>query len=127
MLRLGSVAGIPLVPPSQPTHAPTCAAMTGRSAVTRPPGESSQPSSPRRTGSRLAMATTVMFLLTCPTLTGQTTTGPACPKRAGHALRGQGEAEAPAGAGDVVGEGGGLVPAGEGGDGGGAARAAGRR
>ena len=62
-LRSGSVAGMPLVPPSQPTHAPSSyVAITGRSAVTRPPGESSQPSSPCRTGSLLAMATTVTLL-----------------------------------------------------------------
>jgi len=36
----------------------TDATITGRSAVTSPPGDSSQPSSPWRTGSRLATATT---------------------------------------------------------------------
>src|SRR5262245_40343096 len=54
----GSVGGIPLVPPSQPTHAPSWLAITGRSAVTSPPGDSSQPPPPWRTGSRLATATT---------------------------------------------------------------------
>src|SRR5215813_6462406 len=54
----GSAGGIPLVPPSQPTHVPSWLAITGRSAVTSPPGDSSQPSSPCRTGSRLATATT---------------------------------------------------------------------
>ena len=54
----GSVGGIPFVPPSQPTHAPSWLAITGRSAVTSPPGDSSQPSPPGRTGSRLATATT---------------------------------------------------------------------
>src|SRR5215468_1604171 len=54
----GSAGGMPLVPPSQPTHAPSWLAITGRSAVTSPPGDSSQPSSPWRTGSRLATATT---------------------------------------------------------------------
>src|SRR5215472_12169783 len=54
----GSVGGIPFVPPSQPTHAPSWLAITGRSAVTSPPGDSSQPPSPWRTGSRLATATT---------------------------------------------------------------------
>ena len=49
---------MPLVPPSQPTHAPECVDITGRSAVTRPPGDSSQPSSPCWTGRRLATATT---------------------------------------------------------------------
>src|SRR5215475_801883 len=54
----GSAGGIPLVPPSQPTHAPSWPAITGRSAATSPPGDSSQPSPPGRTGSRLATATT---------------------------------------------------------------------
>src|ERR1700690_4419804 len=49
---------MPLVPPSQPTQAPECVDITGRSAVTRPPGDSSQPCSPCWTGSRLATATT---------------------------------------------------------------------
>ena len=45
--RLGpSVYGMPGVPPSQPTHAPLREVITGRSAVTSPPGESSQPLSP---------------------------------------------------------------------------------
>src|ERR1700757_1078626 len=57
-LESGSVVGIPLVPPSQPTQAPGWAAMTGRRAVTRPPGASSQPSSPRCRGSRFATAIT---------------------------------------------------------------------
>ena len=55
------VAGTPLVPPSQPTQVLEWAAMTGRSAVTSPPGESSQPSSPMRTGSRLAIITIFMI------------------------------------------------------------------
>src|SRR6202012_1384177 len=54
----GSVAGMPLVPPSQPTQPPARVAITGRIAVTRPPGDSSQPSSPCCTGSRLATAIT---------------------------------------------------------------------
>src|SRR5215471_7648481 len=83
--------------------------MTGRSAVTRPPGESSQPSSLRRTGSRLAMATTVTLLLTYPTLTGQTNRRSGLPQRGRPRPTGQGEAVPPAGAGDVVGEAGGLV------------------
>ncbi len=89
--------------------------MTGRSAVTRPPGESSQPSSPCRTGSRLAMATTVTLLLTYLTLTGQTTAGLACPQGQAPATGpdlGQGDAlgvTEPAGLGDVLGETGGLV------------------
>src|SRR5690349_4282594 len=52
---------MPRVPPSQPTQAPEWAAMTGRSAVTSPPGESSHPSSPIRTGSRLATITIFMI------------------------------------------------------------------
>src|SRR3954451_2421292 len=58
MPESGRVGGIPLVPPSQPTQAPVWVAITGRSAVTSPPGDSSQPSSPMCTGSRLATATT---------------------------------------------------------------------
>src|SRR5215831_7091912 len=54
----GSVGGSPFEPPSQPTHAPSWLVITGRSAVTSPPGDSSQPPSPWRTGSRLATATT---------------------------------------------------------------------
>ena len=57
-VQSGSVAGMPLVPPSHPTHAPLWVAITGRSAVTSPPGDSCHPSSPCWTGSRLAMATT---------------------------------------------------------------------
>ncbi len=74
-LRSGSVSGMLLVPPSQPTHAPLCVAITGRNAVTSPPGESSQPSSPCRTGSLLAMATTVTLFPINPTSGGQTITG----------------------------------------------------
>ncbi len=61
MLESGSACGMPLVPPSQPTQAPLWVAITGRSAVTRPPGDSSQPSSPCWTGSRLATTTTGLF------------------------------------------------------------------
>src|ERR1700741_2822815 len=64
MPESGSVSGMPLVPPSQPTQAPGWVAITGRSAVTRPPGESSQPSSPRWRGSRLATAITGLSLVT---------------------------------------------------------------
>src|SRR5690242_2909507 len=67
---------MPLLPPSQPTQAPGWTAITGRSAVTRPPGESSQPLSPCCTGSRLATAITglpwarvlsCVTVLSCPT------------------------------------------------------------
>src|SRR5262245_30676694 len=54
----GSVGGIHLVPPSQPAHAASWPASTGRSAVNRPPSHHSQPSPTGRTGSRLATATT---------------------------------------------------------------------
>jgi hypothetical protein len=54
----GRCLGVPLLPPSQPTQAPERALITGLSAVTRPPGESSQPCSPECTGSRFATATT---------------------------------------------------------------------
>src|SRR5258708_4326087 len=47
-----------LSPPSQPTHAPLRLCIAGRSAVASPPGDNSQPSSPRRIGSLLAIATT---------------------------------------------------------------------
>ena len=60
MLESGSACGMSLVPPSQPTHAPRWVDITGRSAVTRPPGESSQPLSPCWTGSLFATATTGM-------------------------------------------------------------------
>ena len=66
------VGGMPLVPPSQPTQAPECAAMTGRSAVTSPPGDNSQPSSPIRTGSRLATVTIFMILNPHPCPASQT-------------------------------------------------------
>src|SRR5215468_1833861 len=49
---------MPRSPPSQPTHEPLWVCITGWSAVARPPGESSQPLSPWRIGSRLAIATT---------------------------------------------------------------------
>ncbi len=55
---VGSFGGTPLVPPSQPTQAPLRVCMTGRSAVTSPPGDNSQPSAPRRIGSVFATATT---------------------------------------------------------------------
>src|SRR5258708_36852450 len=49
---------MPLLPPSHPTHAPLRVRITGRSAVARPPGDSSQPPSPGRIGSLFAIATT---------------------------------------------------------------------
>src|SRR5262249_35253623 len=54
----GRVSGAPFVPPSQPTQTPLRLFITGPSAVTRPPGASSQPSSPFLIGSRFATATT---------------------------------------------------------------------
>src|SRR6516162_3294455 len=111
MLRSGSVAGIPLVPPSQPTQAPSCAAITGRSAVTSPPGESSQPPSPCRTGSRLAMVTTVMILLPHPHPGSQTGCRVLARARArGWVPDGLGEAEVGVG----VGVGGAVVGVGDG-------------
>src|SRR5262249_61980035 len=54
----GGGGGGPWVPPPHPTQAPARVAITGRSAVTSPPGDSSQPSGVWSTGSRLATATT---------------------------------------------------------------------
>lgn len=54
----GRRSGTPRCAPSHPTHTPSRASITGRNAVTSPPGANSQPTSVRWIGSRLATDTT---------------------------------------------------------------------
>src|SRR6201994_1557892 len=95
---------MPLLPPPQPTQAPEWFDTTGRNAVTRPPGDSSQPSSPCWTGSRLATATTgrssvamdadslIAVTVSCPATLPP---GPPAPPPPGAQARGNAHATGP--------------------------------